>query len=34
LHYPRLFHGFANIGILSEAKNALDDFLSEYQKIL
>lgn len=34
LHYPRLFHGFANVGILSEAKNALDDFLSEYQKIL
>jgi len=34
LHYPRLFHGFANIGILSEAKNALDDFLGEYQKIL
>ena len=34
LHYPRLFHGFAYVGILSEAKNALDDFLSEYQKIL
>ena len=34
LHYPSLFHGFASMTRLKAAKKAVDDFLSEYKKIL
>ena len=34
LHYPSLFHGFANMTRLKSAKKAVDDFLSEYKEIL
>tara|TARA_B100001094_G_scaffold173294_1_gene167567 strand:+ start:685 stop:1695 length:1011 start_codon:yes stop_codon:yes gene_type:complete len=34
LHYPSLFHGFASMTRLKAAKKAVNDFLSEYKKIL
>ena len=34
LHYPSLFHGFASMTRLKAARKAVDDFLSEYKKIL
>ncbi len=34
LHYPSLFHGFASMTRLKAARKAVNDFLSEYKKIL
>ena len=34
LHYPSLFHGFASMTRLKAARKAVDDFLSQYKKIL
>ena len=34
LHYPSLFHGFASMTRLKSANKAVNDFLSEYKKIL
>ena len=34
LHYPSLFHGFASMTRLKAAQKAVNDFLSEYKKIL
>ena len=34
LHYPSLFHGFASMTRLKSANKAVNDFLSEYKKML
>ena len=34
LHYPNMFHGFASVTRIKAAQIAVDDFLSEYRKIL
>ena len=34
LHYPSLFHGFANMTRLKSARKAVNDFLTAYKEIL